>query len=116
MLIKRSWQPTFLRFLWQVARDGRSIEDLPNVERYRVNEVLIRPKSFERGQAGSWACDGESIDGREIRLRVHRQVLNLFAAGIHFETLEDYRPMKTQKKTNRRRNCCFPFQRRKREN
>lgn len=85
ILVKRSWRTGFLRFLWQVANDGRSIEDLPNVERYRVSEVLIRPINTNGKQAGNWACDGELINGNEIQIRVHRQSLNLFASGIQFE-------------------------------
>ncbi|CAF4419773.1 unnamed protein product, partial [Rotaria magnacalcarata] len=38
ILVKRSWRTGFLRFLWQVAKDGRLISDLPNVERYCVRE------------------------------------------------------------------------------
>ena len=85
ILVKRSWRTGFLRFLWQVANDGRSIEDLPNVERYRVSEVLIRPMNTNGKQTGNWACDGELITGNEIQIRVHRQALNLFASGIQFE-------------------------------
>lgn len=84
LLVKRSWRTGFLRFLWQVANDGRSIEDLPNVERYRVSEVLIRPMNTGVKQAGNWSCDGELITGDEIRIRAHRQALNLFASGIQF--------------------------------
>ena len=111
ILVKRSWRTGLLRFLWQVANDGRSIEDLPHVERYRVSEVLIRPMHTERRRLGNWSCDGELITGHEIQIRVHRQALNLFAAGIHFETLEDYRPIKTNKST---KSCCFPFQMKRR--
>jgi diacylglycerol kinase family enzyme len=85
ILVKRSWRTGFLRFLWQVANDGRTIEDLPNVERYRVSEVLIRPIKTGRKQAGNWACDGELITGNEIQVRVHRQALTLFASGIQIE-------------------------------
>ncbi|CAM4929472.1 unnamed protein product [Rotaria socialis] len=85
ILVKRSWRTSFLRFLWQVANDGRSIEDLPNVEKYRVREVLIRPIVKDGKQAGNWACDGELINGNEIRIRAHRQALNLFASGIQLK-------------------------------
>lgn len=67
-----------------MANDGRSIEDLPNVERYRVSEVLIHPINSGRKQGGNWACDGELINGSDIQVRVHRQALNLFASGIQF--------------------------------
>ena len=82
--MKRSWRTGFLRFLWQVANDSRTIEDLPNVERYRVSEVLIRPINTGRRRGGHWACDGELITGSEIQVRVHRQALTLFASGIQF--------------------------------
>jgi ceramide kinase len=102
ILVKRSWRTGFLRFLWQVANDSRSIEDLPNVERYRVSEVLIRPINTGRKQAGNWSCDGELINGSEIQVRVHRQALNLFASGIQFEERQKNENIKPPT-TN-----CFP--------
>jgi diacylglycerol kinase family enzyme len=102
ILVKRSWRTGFLRFLWQVANDGRSIEELPNVERYRVSEVLIHPMHTEPKRLGNWACDGELITGNEIQVRIHRQVLNLFASGIQFDKLQEYNPSKKNKKYERR--------------
>ena len=81
----------------QVANDGRSIEDLPNVERYRVSEVLIHPMHTDRIRLGNWACDGELISGNEILIRIHRQVLNLFASGIQFANVEKTDPIKKSK-------------------
>lgn len=104
ILVKNSGRTGFLRFLWQVARDGRSIEDLPNVERYRVREVLIRPINIGQKQAGNWSCDGELISGNEIQIRVHRQVLNLFASGIQFK--EKQRSMPITQETTSCFNCC----------
>jgi len=97
ILVKRSWRTGFLRFLWQVANDGRSIEDLPNVEQYRVSEVLIHPMHTDRLRLGNWACDGELISGNEILIRIHRQVLNLFASGIQFASVEKTHPIKQAK-------------------
>jgi len=98
ILVKRSWRTGFLRFLWQVANDGRSIEDLPNVERYRVSEVLIRPVHKDPKKLGNWACDGELIHGNEIQIRIHRQALSLFASGIQFNKTEEYKQRKKMKK------------------
>lgn len=92
--MKRSWRTGFLRFLWQVANDGRSIEHLPHVERYRVSEVLIRPLNADGKRAGNWSCDGELITGNEIQVRVHRQALNLFATGIQFEDVQHIESIK----------------------
>lgn len=86
--MKRSWRTGFLRFLWQVANDSRSIEDLPNVERYRVSEVHIRPIHTTGRRLGNWACDGELFHGTEIQVRVHRQALSLFASGIQFKEIQ----------------------------
>lgn len=104
ILVKRSWRTGFLRFLWQVANDGRSIEDLPNVERYRVSEVLIRPMNTNGKRAGYWSCDGELILGNEIQVRVHRQALNLFASGIQFESINSNEKCQ---KSNSNRFPCF---------
>lgn len=82
ILVKSSWHTDFLRFLWQVANDSRTIEDLPNVERYCVSEVHVRPLDTKQINSGNWACDGELISANEIQVRSHRQVLNLFASGI----------------------------------
>ena len=94
ILVKRSWHKDFLRFLWQVANDGRSIEDLPNVERYRASEVHVRPINNAQINPGNWACDGELITANEIQVRTHRQVLNLFASGIHSNESIQNKPMK----------------------
>jgi diacylglycerol kinase family enzyme len=94
LLVERSWHTSFLRFLWQVANDSRSIQDLPNVERYRASEVFIRPMHTDRKRLGNWACDGELISANEIQVRIHRQVLNLFASGIQFNELVEYNPIK----------------------
>ena len=82
ILVKRSWHKDFLRFLWHVANDGRALGNLPNVERYRASEVHVRPLHADQKSPGNWACDGELISANEIQVRIHRQVLNLFASGI----------------------------------
>lgn len=106
ILVKRSWRASFLRFLWQVANDGRSIEDLSNVERYRVQEVLIRPIRKGKNQTGNWACDGELIYGNEIQVRVHRQALNLFASGIQLKE----KPINISNNNETIKCCnCFKF-------
>lgn len=94
ILVKNSWRTGFLRFLWQVANNSLTIHDLPNVERYHVSEVLITPLGNARSPIGNWACDGELIVGQEIRVRVQRQALNLFASGIHLDKGQQYKSMK----------------------
>ncbi|CAF3403116.1 unnamed protein product [Rotaria socialis] len=111
ILVKRSWRTGFLRFLWQVAKDGRLINDLPNVEHYCAREVFIRPKCEHRKALGNLSCDGELISGDEIKIRIHRQVLNIFASGIQFDKIEENNPIENSKK----RKCCPLFPKRRRE-
>ena len=82
MLIKSSWYFNFLRFLHSAARDGRTIDELSNVERFRVTEVLIHPIDTREEDRGNWACDGEVIKVNQARIRAHHRILNLFASGI----------------------------------
>jgi hypothetical protein len=88
ILVKRSWYLDFLRFLHQVASDGRSIEELSNVERYRATEVVIHPIFSQEKELGNWACDGELFEANEIRVCAHHHALNLFASGIHLDQVK----------------------------
>ena len=88
ILVKQTWNGAFLRFLQNVARDGRTVDELPNVERFRATEVLIRPVLTKGEHLGHWSCDGELIDAKEVRVRAHHQVLNLFATGIQPEQIK----------------------------
>ncbi|CAF1122775.1 unnamed protein product [Rotaria sp. Silwood1] len=88
VLVKSSWRLDFFRFLHHVAKDGRTIDDLSNVERYRATEVIIRPTINRRNRLGNWACDGELITANEVRIRAHSQVLNLFASGIRLDQIK----------------------------
>jgi hypothetical protein len=51
----------------------------------------------DRKRLGNWAIDGELISANEIQVRVHRQVLNLFASGIQFNEPVEYNPIKKDK-------------------
>jgi hypothetical protein len=88
ILVKRSWRLDFLRFLRHVAHDGRTIEELSNVERYRATEVVIHPFITHRKEQGNWACDGELIKADEVRIRAQHQALNLFASGIRLDQIK----------------------------
>lgn len=75
-------------FLHHAANDRRPIEELSNVERYRVADVLIHPIVTQQEELGNWACDGELITVNEVRVRAHHQALNLFASGINLEQIK----------------------------
>ncbi|CAF4345749.1 unnamed protein product, partial [Rotaria sordida] len=61
ILVKSSWHLDFYRFLRHVADDGRTIDGLSNVERYRATEVIIRPIVTSQTRLSNWACDGEAF-------------------------------------------------------
>ena len=78
----------FLRFLTNVANDGRTIDDLDNVQRYRAIEISINPTSNREDDLGNWACDGELIQAKQIKIRAHQQRLSLFASGINLQQVQ----------------------------
>ena len=82
ILVKQSWRLDFFRFLHRVAENDRAVEELSNVERFRTTEVVIHPIGTREKDRGHWACDGELIEGNELKIRAHHQSLNLFATGI----------------------------------
>ena len=86
--MKRSWTFGFLRFLHHVANDGRHLDELTNVERFRAIDVIIRPIPSNGEKLGYWACDGELIEAKEVRIRAHRRALNLFATGVRLEEIK----------------------------
>ncbi|CAF3725610.1 unnamed protein product [Adineta steineri] len=88
ILVKHSWRLTFLRFLHHIARHSRAVEELSNVQRYRATEVVIHPVVSRPKELGNWACDGELIEGNEIKIRAHHQLLSLFASGIHLDQIK----------------------------
>ena len=88
ILVKHSWYFPFFRFLHRVAKDGQTIEELSNVERFRATEVRIHPIVTREKDQGHWACDGEVIKVNEAKIRAHRQILNLFASGIRLDQIK----------------------------
>uniref|UniRef100_A0A8C4Y5L8 DAGKc domain-containing protein n=1 Tax=Gopherus evgoodei TaxID=1825980 RepID=A0A8C4Y5L8_9SAUR len=96
-----------LGFLRHLSRhmDHRDQFDLPFVSVHRVRALRFTPKQLEdddegeqpgrRGWKGllgglccgeqplsSWSCDGETLPHADISVRVHRQLIHLFARGI----------------------------------
>lgn len=94
----------------QIANDGRSIEDLSNVKRFGVSDVLISPVRQGLKELGNWQVDGELVHGSEMKIRVHRQVLNLFASGIQCDKVEECIPKKKETKFGK---FCPCFRRKK---
>jgi hypothetical protein len=77
-----------VRFLHHVSNDGRTIDDLSNVERYCATRIVINPIVNQEGDLGNWSCDGELIKANQITISAHRQILNLFASGINTQQIQ----------------------------
>jgi len=56
--------------------------ELPFVEVHRVREFTYLPKSDEDVKRSVWNCDGEVLNDSKIRVKVHCQVLPVFARGL----------------------------------
>jgi diacylglycerol kinase family enzyme len=95
ILVKRSWRMGLLRFLTNVANDGRSIDDLSNVERYRATQIIINPIIDREQDLGNWSCDGELIQAKQVTIRAHRQILTIFASGINIEQINRINQLKS---------------------
>ncbi|XP_052778575.1 ceramide kinase-like [Mya arenaria] len=112
----------FLKFLMRTAK-GEERHNLDFIQMYRVKEFTFRPLTEDEdleslastedltthrkrvklkrqtSKTSVWNCDGEVIDQAKISVRVHCQLINLFARGV-----EDLNTSEDQKcKT-----CCTP--------
>ncbi|KAF5297417.1 hypothetical protein FQR65_LT01348 [Abscondita terminalis] len=65
---------TFLRF----TQSEYSISDLPHVEVFRGREFHFEAD----GVTGRWNCDGEVLEQSDIRVKVHRQLINVYGRGV----------------------------------
>lgn len=54
-----------LRFLRNVAYDGRNTDHLPNVQRYRAKKFRLTPIIDRQNELRHWACDGELIQAKQ---------------------------------------------------
>ncbi|KAM3910590.1 ceramide kinase-like [Leptodactylus fuscus] len=91
-----------IQFLRHLSRHTNRKDQfaLPNVEVHRIHamrftpeevdeeETIRRKKSFfacpcgEMAETSTWNCDGEILDCAQLSVRVHHQLIQLFARGI----------------------------------
>ncbi|KAG8235196.1 hypothetical protein J437_LFUL014160 [Ladona fulva] len=82
-----------LRLLCRLSSPAKTVFDLPFVEVHRAKEFSFRPMPSatmhpERNPhqhipgLSVWNCDGELIWEPSLRIRVHRQLLKVYARGI----------------------------------
>ncbi|OCT87316.1 hypothetical protein XELAEV_18021014mg [Xenopus laevis] len=117
ILVRKCSRLDFLRHLIRHTSNKDQF-DFPFVEVYRVKNFQFTPKHFEDEDTEStdigiigkknfsqictdhpscgcnhvnsiWNCDGETLDQTAIEMRVHYQLIKLFARGIENAKLED---------------------------
>ncbi|XP_068104558.1 ceramide kinase-like [Hyperolius riggenbachi] len=91
-----------LQFLRHLSRhtNGKDQFAFPNVEVHRIRALRFIPKQLdeeeiirrhkrrffcpcgEESSSSTWNCDGEILDCAELSIRVHHQLIQLFARGI----------------------------------
>ncbi|KAH3876609.1 hypothetical protein DPMN_000456 [Dreissena polymorpha] len=110
----------FLKFLLRTAK-GEERKNLDFIQMHRVKEFSFRPLTEDSdllsisseenipqskkvklkrqtSRTSVWNCDGEVIDQPKISVRVHCQLVKLFARGVEDPSLQD----------DQKRNCCSP--------
>ncbi|XP_075064961.1 ceramide kinase isoform X1 [Mixophyes fleayi] len=111
ILVHKCSRLNFLRHLIRHTRSNSDQFDFPFVDVYRIKNFQFTPKHFEEDDSESadfgnvgkknfaqictdhpscgcsqvnsvWNCDGETLDQTAIEMRVHCQLIKLFARGI----------------------------------
>ncbi|CAN0040715.1 unnamed protein product [Lampetra fluviatilis] len=94
IVVRKCSRLEFTRFLLRHT-NKRDQFDFPFVEVYRVTELKFKPRLHEddddqslcacrssRNTRSTWNCDGEILHETDISVRVHGQLIRLFARGI----------------------------------
>ncbi|XP_054164301.1 ceramide kinase-like [Oppia nitens] len=91
ILVSQCSRLEYLKYLLRTAMSSKSPFDLNFVDVYRVREFEFNPIvgpntiSTNRAQlmnASVWNCDGEVVDEAAIHVKVHCQLISVFATGI----------------------------------
>jgi ceramide kinase len=91
ILVSQCSRLDYLKYLLRTALSTKSPFDLDFVDVYRVREfefnpivgpVNHSPNKYQLSSASVWNCDGEVINEAAIHVKVHCQLITLFASGI----------------------------------
>jgi len=93
IIVKKTSRINFIRYLLKLSDNGMdSFTDLSFVEVFRSNEFAfeINSRDFEAAEPVSslqenfkWNCDGEVMESKIVNVKVHKQLLSIFASGIN---------------------------------
>ena len=79
ILVSKTSRFNYFRYLYRSAYLRSSPFDLPFVERIKVREFTFVPDT--KAKSSVWNCDGEIVHCSEVNVKVHCQLLPVFARG-----------------------------------
>jgi ceramide kinase len=99
ILVRKTSRLNYFRYLYRTGYMNKSPFDLPFVDIFRVREFTFTPTLDENedNDNGStddviarkdevdksvWNCDGEILPDPKVRVKVHCQILPVFARGL----------------------------------
>ena len=81
ILVSKTSRMNYFRYLFRSAYLTSDPFDLPFVERIKVQEFTFMPPEGHKKKTSVWNCDGEILDSPKIHVKVHCQLLPVFARG-----------------------------------
>jgi len=84
IIVHKTSRLNYFRYLFRTAFQFSSPFKLPFVEANRVTEFTFVPSTKNsRSSTSVWSCDGEILDSPAITVKVHQQLIPIFARGIY---------------------------------
>lgn len=81
IIVRRTHHLNYLRYLVRVAFNRSSPFSLPFVQAVRVTDWSFSDQEIP-GRSSVWNCDGEILEQPSLHVRVHRQLVPVFARGV----------------------------------
>jgi len=86
IIVRRTHHVNYLRYLVRVAFNRSSPFSLPFVQAVRVTDWSFSDQEIP-GRSSVWNCDGEILEQPSLHVRVHRQLVPVFARGVYNKKL-----------------------------
>jgi diacylglycerol kinase family enzyme len=82
IIVHNTSRLNYLRYLFRTALQYSSPFKLPFVEARRVRQFTFTPKD-NKSSTSVWSCDGEILEAPAIAVKVHQQLIPVFARGVY---------------------------------
>lgn len=86
IIVRQTHHVNYLRYLVRVAFNRSSPFSLPFVQAVRVTDWSFSDQEIP-GRSSVWNCDGEILEQPSLNVRVHRQLVPVFARGVYNKKL-----------------------------